>query len=144
MVYYQRFKKPSWRKSKFLICFLHKSPTLVKLSVSLSVATESSDTSIFTVLLTSIFCSLCQFSESRVSESKALLQLACFVTQVIQIFFQTYADLHFYNSLYTPTFCSVLFSIYSLFCLTIAGLCLPLPKKIQERKDNLINHKIIA
>ena len=55
-----------------------------------------------------------------------------------------YADLHFYNSLYTPTFCSVLFSIYFLFCLTIAGLRLPLTKEIQERKDNLINRQTAA
>ena len=39
---------------------------LEKPSVSLSVATESSDTSVFTVLLPSLFWSLCQFSESRV------------------------------------------------------------------------------
>ena len=39
-----------WPKSKFLICFLRKSPTLAKLSISLSVATKSSDASVFTVL----------------------------------------------------------------------------------------------
>ena len=53
-------------KEQVFNMFLRKSPTLVKLSISLSVATESSDTSVFTVLLTSLFWSLCKFSESRV------------------------------------------------------------------------------
>ena len=40
--------------------------TLVKPSISLSVATDSSDPSVFTILLPSLFWSLCQFSESRI------------------------------------------------------------------------------
>ena len=48
---------------------------LEKPSVSLSVATESSDTSVFTVLLPSLFWSLCQFSESRVFKRFTKLSL---------------------------------------------------------------------
>ena len=64
-----------WPKNKFLICFLRKSPNLEKPSVSLSVPTESSDTSVFTVLLPSLFWSLCQFSESRVFKRFTKLSL---------------------------------------------------------------------
>ena len=43
---------------QFLNMLFTESPTLVKLSIS-SVATESSDTSVFTVLLPIFFWSLC-------------------------------------------------------------------------------------
>ena len=36
------------------------------------------------------------------------------------------------------------FILYLFFALTIAGLCLPLTKIIQERKDNLINRQTAA
>ena len=66
-----------WPKSNFLICFLHKIPTLVKPSISLSVATESSDTLVFIALLTLLFWSLCQFTESRVFKRLAKFSLNC-------------------------------------------------------------------
>ena len=72
MISHQRLKKLlllnelilRWPKNKFLICFLRKSPTLVKPPFSLSVATESLDTLAVSVLLPSIFSSFCQFSKS--------------------------------------------------------------------------------
>ena len=78
-----------WSKNKFFRCFLRKSLTLVKKSVSLSVFTESWDTSVFTVLLPSLFCSSCQFSESAVFKrltTFSLNRLCLCVEQTCQSF----------------------------------------------------------
>ena len=58
-----------WPKNKLLICFLRKSPALVKPSISLSVATESSDTSVFTI----------KFSSHRYCSSGVVMGLVCHV-----------------------------------------------------------------
>ena len=75
LISYQRVKKISFvyqrvnikmAKELVLNMLYRQKPYFSKTINFVTVATESSDTSVFTVLLPSLFWSLCQFSESRV------------------------------------------------------------------------------
>ena len=62
-------------KDQVVNMLFKQKPTLVKPTISLSVTTESSDASVFTVLLLSLFWFLCQFPESSVFKRFTKLSL---------------------------------------------------------------------